>query len=110
MSDTVKVDGIFLTREQIEQAYRELNPQANPPVDETQAAQALHLKLVKMKGYRGRMGIVLSKGEVHATYKKGFNTPPRSYILEGPLTVVDNEGGGYTYTNLKSFYRTWSLV
>lgn len=100
MRQTVLVSGVTLTREQIEQAAKELNrPEVEVP----------HLSLVVWGGgvrrAGPRRGVVIA-GYAQCLYAKGLGAP---YPIGG-LTVVSEYGDGYTYGSPESLLRVWRLA
>ena len=87
--DTVKVNGVELTRAQVEQALTELN-----------AVPALK-NLMRVTGL-GHRGVILI-GDVQQKYVKQKGCP------EGRYTVVDENGGGWSYETVEGLLQSWTV-
>lgn len=90
MTETVLVNGVTLTRAQVEEAVKQLN-QPDP---------LKHLDQV-VNRHGGRRGVVII-GEAQQAYVRGVR-------LMGKITVIDEYEHGFTYSSDENAQKQWKL-
>lgn len=112
--DNVTVNGVSLTRAQVEQAMATLNTPAPPAPPVYKVPECLQRVIGRRETWAAGMTGVVITGKVQRRYAYTSNLPSSVGV-----TVVTNDGNGRSYTQhevsdwafgLASFHATWDLV
>lgn len=95
MKDGVTVNGVYLTRSDIEAAVKRLN-------------EPLLACLTRLKNKDSRKTGVVITGYVQKTYRKGYHESLDPFNA-GDYTVVDQDGQGYTYNSENALLKFWDI-
>jgi hypothetical protein len=94
---SVQIDGVTLTRTQLENALVEINKQVEPTI--------AHFQRVYCGSHEG----IVIVGPAQRRYLRGLQQEGKTWI-SGEYTVIGVSGSCYTYASVAALLRTWSIV
>ncbi len=99
MTQSVTVNGVTLTRAQVESALEELNkPEFSIPI----LARVQHRT-------NGNIGVVI-RGDVQGRYINSRITAGDTFWQNHPLTVVNGVGSGDSYRTERGLLEVWKVI
>lgn len=94
MKDIVTIDGVTLSRKQVEKAYQEMN--APPPLK--------HLDRVRRRFFTSEWGVVLI-GPAQQAYMRGMDLQTKYRV-----TIIAESGAGESYLSSEMAFDTWEVI